>query len=90
MLDEVASGLNFSELNEVKELIYNILEKGITVFIVEHIMHLIMDICDHIIVFAEGHKIAEGTPHEISNNEIVIESYLGKKRKRLHLKHFKF
>ena len=81
LLDEVASGLNFSELNEIKGLIYNILEKGVTILIVEHIMHLIMDICNNIIVFVEGHKVAEGTPEEISNNEIVIESYLGKKEK---------
>ena len=77
LLDEIAAGLNHSETREMSRLIKKIRDKGITVFVVEHDMDLVMNICDKIIVLDQGEKIAEGTPKEIQNNERVITAYLG-------------
>jgi len=77
LLDEIAAGLNHRETLEMSLLIEKIRNKGITVFVVEHDMDLVMKICDKIIVLDQGEKIAEGTPKEIQNNERVITAYLG-------------
>ncbi len=76
-LDEPAAGLNETETHLASSLIQAIREKGITVLLVEHDMHLIMNISDEIVVLNYGKKIAEGTPNEIRNNQKVIEAYLG-------------
>ena len=52
-------------------------ENGITFFLIEHDMDLVMDLCDPVIVMSEGKKLAEGAPHEIRCNERVLEAYLG-------------
>lgn len=77
LLDEIAAGLNDQETKEMSLLIKKIKEQGITVFVVEHDMDLVMGICDSIIVINQGEKIAEGTPYEIQQNEAVIKAYLG-------------
>ena len=77
LLDEVLAGLNPTELEEVIEIIKQIREKGITVFIVEHVMHAVMSLSDRVIVINYGIKIAEGNPQEVTKNEDVIEAYLG-------------
>jgi len=77
MLDEVMAGLNVTEVTSALELIRKINREGITIFLIEHIMHAIMGVSDRIIVLHYGRKIAEGTPDEISANEKVIEVYLG-------------
>ena len=78
LLDEVMAGLNPTEVVQVIELIKKIRNKGITVFMIEHVMKAIMDISDRIIVLHHGEKIAEGTPAEIATSRTVIEVYLGK------------
>lgn len=78
LLDEVASGLNQAELKEMVELLQRIHREGITIFMVEHVMAVIMKICSRIIVLSEGKKIAEGIPEEISSNRVVIDVYLGR------------
>jgi branched-chain amino acid transport system ATP-binding protein len=77
LLDESFAGLNHSELNESIEIIKKIKARGITIMIIEHHMKVIMSISDRIVVINYGEKIAEGTPHEIGNNQLVIEAYLG-------------
>lgn len=78
-LDEVAAGLTTGELAELMKIIRKIRDSGITIVTVEHVMRVIMQICDRIAVLHYGEKIAEGTPEEIVNNKKVTEAYLGEK-----------
>jgi branched-chain amino acid transport system ATP-binding protein len=77
LLDELMAGLNPTETAEAMELVTRIRDKGITVFMIEHVMKAIMSVCDRIMVFHHGEKIAEGTPKEIATSQKVIEVYLG-------------
>lgn len=77
LLDEVMAGLNSSEVVAALSLIKEINARGITILMIEHIMHAIMGVSDRIIVLHYGRKLAEGTPEEISQNKEVIEVYLG-------------
>ncbi len=79
MLDEVMAGLTPRETQEAVELIHRIHERGITLFIVEHVMEVIMPISDRVYVLDGGRKIAEGPPQEIAENEEVIKAYLGER-----------
>jgi branched-chain amino acid transport system ATP-binding protein len=77
MLDELMAGLNPTETAEAMELVTKISKKGVTIFMIEHVMKAIMGVCDRIMVLHHGEKIAEGTPKEIANSKKVIEVYLG-------------
>ena len=79
LLDEIAAGLTPTELIEAMELVRKIKERGVTIIIIEHVMKMIMGICDRIVVLHYGHKIAEGTPAEIAEDEKVADAYLGEK-----------
>jgi branched-chain amino acid transport system ATP-binding protein len=79
LLDELLTGLTPRESKEAIELIRLINKKGITVLIVEHVMGVIMGLCDHVIVLHHGEKIFEGTPKEVVNDERVVKVYLGKR-----------
>lgn len=78
LLDEPAAGMNPQETDELGEFIVDIKNKfGLTVFMIEHHMNLVMDISDRIYVLDFGKQIAEGTPEEIQKNPVVIAAYLG-------------
>ncbi|EOS65893.1 ABC transporter ATP-binding protein [Oscillibacter sp. 1-3] len=78
LLDEPAAGMNPQETGELTAFISEIRSKlGLTVFLIEHHMDLVMDISDRIYVLDFGRLIAEGTPAEIQNNQRVIDAYLG-------------
>ena len=77
LLDELMVGLTPAEVSEAMELVTRIRDKGITIFMVEHVMKAIMGICERIMVLHHGEKIADGTPQEIAANKTVIEVYLG-------------
>jgi branched-chain amino acid transport system ATP-binding protein len=78
LLDEPAAGLNREEKNKLAEHIHFFRDKfGITVFLIEHDMDLVMKVSEKVVVVNFGGKIAEGTPEEIQANRLVIEAYLG-------------
>ena len=78
MLDEPAAGLNDNETIELAQMIRRIRDEfNVTIFLVEHDMGLVMDICEHICAISFGKKLAYGTPQEIQANPVVQEAYLG-------------
>jgi len=79
LLDELLTGLTPKESDEAIELIKLIHKQGITVLIVEHVMRVIMGLCDRVIVLNHGEKICEGTPKEVVCDENVVKVYLGKR-----------
>ena len=78
LLDEPAAGVNPTLMRSIAETIRNLRdERGMTFVIVEHDVPLIMDICDKVIVLAQGKVIAAGPPDEVRHDERVLEAYLG-------------
>jgi len=77
LLDEVLAGLNPTEIEGMVDVVNEIRQQGITIFMIEHVMRALMSVSDRILVLDYGELIAEGTPDEIVNNKQVIEAYLG-------------
>ncbi len=76
LLDEPASGLTLGEIDQLSERILQIRQEGVTVFIVEHHMGMVMEVADEIAVLHNGDLIAEGTPENVRRNPVVMEAYL--------------
>ena len=76
-LDELASGLTEGELTEMIAIIAKIRDKGVTIVMVEHIMQVIMNLCDRLVVLQFGNKIAEGPTAEVTRDPAVKEAYFG-------------
>lgn len=77
LMDETMAGLTPTEIDVAIGLIDKVRQSGVTVIVVEHVMRAIMAISERIVVLDGGQKIAEGTPEEISKNDVVIRAYLG-------------
>ena len=77
LLDEVLAGLNPQEIAEMIPVVRGIADSGVTVLMIEHVMQAVMNLAGHVWVLAQGQLIAEGSPSEVTNNEKVVEAYLG-------------
>jgi branched-chain amino acid transport system ATP-binding protein len=77
LLDEPAAGMNSKEKEALDVLLRRILDKGITILLIEHDMKLVMGVTDYIFVLNYGGRLAEGDPQTIQNNPDVVKAYLG-------------
>ena len=77
LLDEVLAGLNPNEVADMLTVVRKIREQGVTIIMIEHLMHAVMNLSDRVFVLDYGAQIAQGTPKEISSHPKVIEAYLG-------------
>jgi branched-chain amino acid transport system ATP-binding protein len=77
LLDEVMAGLNPTEIDEIVGVVRAILDTGVTVLLIEHVMRAVMRLADHAYVLNQGRIIADGTPAAIAAMPAVVEAYLG-------------
>lgn len=77
LLDEVMAGLRPTEVDDMIGIIRGLRDRGVTVFVIEHIMRAVMALSDRVVVIQFGQKIAEGSPEAVTKDENVIKAYLG-------------
>jgi branched-chain amino acid transport system ATP-binding protein len=77
LLDEVLAGLNPQEIQDMLPVVRGLVDTGVTVLMIEHVMQAVMSLAEHVWVLAQGQLIAQGTPSEVTRDTQVIEAYLG-------------
>jgi len=77
LVDEVAAGLTEADIVRLVAIIKNIRSAGVSLIVIEHVMKVLMQTVDRIVVMDKGAKLAEGTPQEVMDNRKVIEAYFG-------------
>jgi len=77
LLDEVLAGLNPSEIRDMIPIVRAIRDDGVTILMTEHIMQVVMNLCEDVYVIAQGRLVAHGTPSAVCADPHVIEAYLG-------------
>ena len=84
LLDEVMAGLNAVEIDAALGMARDVHARGLTIVLIEHVMRVIVGVCERVIVLAHGTHLAEGRPQEVLNDERVIRAYLGEKYAKRH------
>jgi branched-chain amino acid transport system ATP-binding protein len=77
LLDEVLAGLNPQEIQDMLPVVRGLVDSGVTVLMIEHVMQAVMSLAEHVWVLAQGQLIAQGAPSEVTRDTQVIEAYLG-------------
>ncbi|HSR24372.1 MAG TPA: ABC transporter ATP-binding protein, partial [Candidatus Eisenbacteria bacterium] len=79
LLDEVMAGLNAVEIDEALEMVRAVHRSGVTIVLIEHVMRVVVGVCERVVVLHFGQTLAEGRPEEVLRDPRVVEAYLGER-----------